>query len=179
MKEPQSSLQPVLERGSEFRASPHLHLPSKINHKPQSLSKPYSLIYTLSYTLKNPYVFMDEIHLRQSSWAPFVLVLSSYSLEHSSSHPKAKTHHTLISPLLWTEENSSSEHVCTADIHISVRWNLACHKAAPSFHRWTLVFASLLSGSGRLSPNWHTLKQCFKVNGVGLLSWKIQKGIFC
>lgn len=178
MKEPQSSLQPILARGSEFRACCYLNLPSKINHKTWSISKPYSLISTLSYTLKNPYVFMDEIHLRQSSQAPFIFILPSYSLEHSSSHPKAKIHHTLISPLLWTE-NSSSEHVCTVDIRISVRWNLACHKAAPSFPRWTLIFAAVLSGSGRLSPNCHTLKQCFKVNGEGLLDWKIQKGIFC
>lgn len=113
MKEPRNSLHTVLERGTKFRASPHLHLPSRISHKPQVISKLYSLIYTLSVLWK----------ILTSSWVKSIwnnplglsLCSSSYSLDYSSSHSKAKTHHILISPLLWTE-NSYSEHNCTVDI---------------------------------------------------------------
>lgn len=130
MKEPQRSLQPVLQRWSEFRASPHLHLPSKINHKPQSISKRYSLYYFL-YPEKslhlhgwNAFEAILIFTYHPTGWSIVLLILK-------------QRHHTLISPLCWTEENSS-EHIRTVDIHILVRWNLACHKAAPSFPRQTL-----------------------------------------
>lgn len=100
---------------------------------------------------------------------------SSRSLEHSSFHPKAQIHRTPMSPLnrkqlLWSS--------CAADSCTSVRWNLACRKAAPSFPGRTLIFAVPLSGSGRLSPNWHSLQQHYIWNSVRLLDWKMQKGIF-
>lgn len=67
MKGAQSSLESVLERGTEFRASPHLHLPSTRTHKPQFSNNLSSFSHP-----KNPYIFMGMIHWRQSSWAPFI-----------------------------------------------------------------------------------------------------------
>lgn len=140
-KEPQKSLQPVLKRESEFRAPSDLRLCFKISKK----NIIYFHVYSLILNSVMPWRILTSLRVKVIQGNPLGLwVYSVYnpSLEHNSSCPKAKINHTLlsVSTVKVAQRNSSSKHICTGDIHILVRRNQGCNKAAPFLPRGILMF---------------------------------------
>lgn len=92
---------------------------------------------------------MGVIHWRQPSWAPFV---GTTFLILKQSHPTPG-----ISPALDREQIPWTYLHCRHPHFSQIKSGLC-----PS---WALICAALLSGSGRLSPVWHSLKLWNKWSG--------------
>lgn len=129
MKEPQSSMEFVLERGTQFRASPHPCSPINHNFQPA---------YPLAHTLK--------IFTNLYGYDPLETIFWGSLYRNNSSYPKAKLPHTLVFSSGERTDPLNTSAVQKSRFQSDQIW--PGPKQLPPAPDQALICAALLSGVG-------------------------------